>query len=117
MEGNLSREWRPRRSVRLAVQITIRLHLGGRVVDTAGTDLNEHGLFLQTHETPPPDQPLTLEIALPEGPLTVEGHPRFIGHTIWGPGIGIEFAHSDEAQRGRWLKYVRSIAPLTPGVA
>jgi hypothetical protein len=118
MEVSLTRDWKPRRSVRLAVRIGVRLHLPGGLLDAEGTDLNEHGMFLQTQEALPVDQTIVLDIDLPDGILTIEARPRFVGHTIWGPGVGIEFTQEEQARYGRWLRYIRSFSSsATPGGA
>jgi hypothetical protein len=95
----------------LAVQLKVRVTTGDRVVEAVATDLNEHGFFVQTSATIAADPPVQLEIALPDGPLPMEGRPRFLGHTIWGYGIGIEFSHASDEARTRWLRYVRSFSP------
>jgi hypothetical protein len=94
--------------VRISVQVPVRVIAGGMVIQALGTDLNEHGLFLQTTESMPSDPPLQLEITLPDGLVTLEGRPRFMGRTIWGQGVGIEFSHATDDARFTWLKYVRS---------
>ena len=104
----LASEWKPRRSVRVPVQIPVRVIAGSLVLQALATDLNEHGLFIQTTESVPSDPPLQLEISLPEGLVTLEGRPRFLGRTIWGQGIGIEFSHATDEARMTWLRYVRS---------
>jgi hypothetical protein len=90
------------------VQIPVRLTAGAIVIQALGTDLNEHGLFVQTSESVPADPPLIIEITLPAGVVTMEGRPRFLGRTIWGQGIGIEFSHASDEAHASWLRYVRS---------
>jgi hypothetical protein len=103
--------WRPRRSIRAAVEVPIRLRADGRSLKAVGTELNEHGLFIRT-EIRCAFAPLWVEIGAPDGPLRFVAQPRFIGETSRGSGVGVEIAAIDEADRRRWLAFVRGL--LTP---
>jgi hypothetical protein len=107
----MGREKRRTKRVRCA----IRGRWLRRSGDVAGEiiDINAHGLFLRTEASVEPNTLMRIEVALPDGPVTLLGVARFAGVAYHGRGIGVSLFAMDDVNSRRWLTHYRALLDAT----
>jgi hypothetical protein len=94
-----------RRSRRIASYIDVKWHRRDGDVQAKGTDVNADGMFLCTAETVDPGTLMELRISLPDRELAVFATAVFVGKTVAGQGIGVEFYMMSSHTRLSWLTH------------
>jgi uncharacterized protein (TIGR02266 family) len=103
-----------RSAERVSIEAEISLESESQFFTGLGGNLSAGGVFVATYRKLPVGCTVSVDVAMPDGPLVAKGTVRWVRDVSTGatPGLGIAFERLGDEETGRIASFCAERAPL-----